>query len=227
MAVVVQLENLSRYFRMTGETIRAVDSVSLAVEEGRFVALMGPSGSGKSTLLNLIGGLDSPTSGAVIVDSENVGEMNDRAKARYRNRKIGFVFQNFNLQENRTTLENVEVPLAIMGVPRSERRQRAHSALEAVGLSDRLRHRPGQLSGGQQQRAAIARAIVTEPRILLADEPTGNLDSRSGAEIVDLLRRLNRERGVTVIVATHDARIAQAADAKVPVRDGQVVREDT
>jgi putative ABC transport system ATP-binding protein len=226
MTAVVRLESLSRHFRMAGETIRAVDSVSLAVEEGRFVALMGPSGSGKSTLLNLIGGLDSPTSGAVIVDSEDVGRMNDRAKACYRNRKIGFVFQDFNLQDNRTALENVEVPLVIMGVPRSERRRRARSALEAVGLSDRLRHRPGQLSGGQQQRAAIARAIVTEPRILLADEPTGNLDSRSGAEIVDLLRTLNRERGVTVIVATHDARIAGAADVKVPLRDGQVVRED-
>lgn len=212
---------------MTGETIRAVDSISLTVEEGQFVALMGPSGSGKSTLLNLIGGLDSPTSGAVIVDSDNVGRMNDKAKAHYRNRKIGFVFQDFNLQENRSALENVEIPLVIMGLPRAERRMKAQGALEAVGLTDRLQHRPGQLSGGQQQRVAIARAIVTEPRILLADEPTGNLDSRSGAEIIELLRTLNRERGVTVIVATHDARIAGAADVEVPLRDGQVVREES
>jgi putative ABC transport system ATP-binding protein len=224
--LIVKLESLSRHFKMTGETIRAVDSVSLAVEEGQFVALMGPSGSGKSTLLNLIGGLDSPTSGAVIVDAENVGEMNDKAKAHYRNRKIGFVFQDFNLQDNRSALENVEIPLVIMGLPRSERRQRARDALGAVGLTDRLQHRPGQLSGGQQQRVAIARAIVTRPRILLADEPTGNLDSRSGAEIIELLRTLNRERGVTVIVATHDARIAGAADVEVPLRDGQVVGEE-
>ena len=225
MAAVVQLESLSRHFEMAGETIRAVDSVSLAVEESQFVALMGPSGSGKSTLLNLIGGLDSPTSGNVMVDSENVGQMNDKAKAHYRNRKIGFVFQDFNLQDNRNALENVEIPLMIMGLPRNERRQRAREALEAVGLTDRLQHRPGQLSGGQQQRVAIARAIVTEPRILLADEPTGNLDSKSGAEIIELLRKLNRERGVTVIVATHDARIAGAADVEVPLRDGQVVEE--
>ncbi len=224
MTQTVKLKDLSRLFRMADEMVRAIDGISLEIQEGQFVALVGPSGSGKSTLLNMIGGLDSPTSGQVIVDSVDIGNLGDRAKAQYRNRKIGFVFQDFHLQDNRTALENVELPLTIMGLPADERRSRAGSALDAVGLSDRLAHRPGQLSGGERQRVAIARARVTEPRILLADEPTGNLDSKSGEEIINLIGRLNKNRNMTVIVATHELRIADKADMKIPLRDGRIVQ---
>ncbi len=225
MAQIVKLEKLSRHFRMAQETVRAIDEISLDIDEGQFVALVGPSGSGKSTLLNMIGGLDSPTSGHVFVDSQDIGSLSSQAKAHYRNRKIGFVFQDFHLQDNRTALENVELPLTIMGLPKAQRRRRATSALEAVALSDRLSHKPGELSGGERQRVAIARAVATEPRILLADEPTGNLDTKSGEEIISLIGRLNRTRNVTVIVATHDRRIAEKADLRVPLRDGRIVQE--
>ena len=223
MAPIVRLENLSRHFEMAQEVVRAVDNISLEIEDGQFVALVGPSGSGKSTLLDLIGGLDSPTSGRTVVDAEDISSLSDRAKADYRNRKVGFVFQDFHLQDNRTALENVELPLMIMGLPGTERRDRAAAALKAVGLSDRLSHKPGQLSGGQRQRVAIARAIATKPRILLADEPTGNLDTRSGEEIINLISNLNHDRNMTVIVATHDRRIAEKADVRIPLRDGRVV----
>jgi putative ABC transport system ATP-binding protein len=225
MAVIVKLENLCRHFMMAHEVVRAIDGISFEIEEGQFIALVGPSGSGKSTLLNLLGGLDSPTSGRVIVDSEDIGGLGDRAKAQYRNHKIGFVFQDFHLLDVRNALENVELPLTVRGVPKNERRERARNALNAVGLSGRLSHRPGQLSGGERQRVAIARATVTEPRILLADEPTGNLDTKSGEEVIDLIAHLNRTLNMTVLVATHDRRIADKADVEIPLRDGRTVKE--
>jgi putative ABC transport system ATP-binding protein len=225
VAQIVRLENLSRHFRMAEEVVRAIDGISLDIVEGQFVALVGPSGSGKSTLLNLLGGLDSPTSGRVTVDGQDIGKIGDHAKARYRNHKVGFVFQDFHLLDNRTALENVELPMTIMGMPAAERRNRARESLDAVGLADRLRYKPGQLSGGQRQRVAIARAIATQPRMLLADEPTGNLDSKSGEEIISLIGMLNRKKGVTAIVATHDHRIASKADLRIFLRDGRIAEE--
>ncbi len=226
MAAIIKLENLSRHFTVAHEVVRAVDEVSLAIEEGLFVALIGPSGSGKSTMLNLIGGLDTPTSGRVIVDSEDIGKLGDSASARYRNTKIGFVFQDFHLQDNRTALENVELPLRIAGVPGLRRRMRAEAALDAVGLSDRLKHKPGELSSGERQRAVIARAIVTKPSIVLADEPTGNLDSKNSGEIVNLLEGLRKSHGMTLIVATHDQDIAREADLRISLRDGRIASEE-
>jgi putative ABC transport system ATP-binding protein len=225
MAIIVKLENISRHFTMAHEVIRAINGISLDIEEGQFVALVGPSGSGKSTLLNLIGGLDSLTGGRIIVDSEDIGNLADKTKAQYRNQKIGFVFQDFHLLVSRTALENVELPLTVAGIPPSKRHERAKEALGAVGLSDRLSHRPGQLSGGERQRVAIARAIVTQPRILLADEPTGNLDSKSGEDIINLMANLNRDMNMTVIIATHDVRIADKADIRIPLIDGGVAAE--
>lgn len=208
------------------EVVRAVDGISLEIEQGSFVALVGPSGSGKSTLLNLIGALDSPTAGRVIVDSEDIGNLGEHLRAQYRNTMVGFVFQDFHLQSNRTALENVELPLKIRGVHGAERLTRAKAALDAVSLSHRITHKPNQLSSGQQQRVAIARAIVGEPRIVLADEPTGNLDSKTGSEIVSLLERLRKSLGMTLLVATHDQSISREADVKILLRDGRIVGRD-
>ena len=212
---------------MAHEVVRAIDDISLDMQEGRLVALVGPSGSGKSTLLNLIGGLDSPTEGKILVDSEDISEFGDKAKALYRNKKIGFIFQDFHLLDIRTALENVELPLTVAGIPAADRREEARVALEQVHLSERNLHKPGQLSGGERQRVAIARAIVTKPRILLADEPTGNLDSKSGENIINLVAELNREMNMTVIIATHDKRIADKADVRIPLRDGRIVEEES
>jgi putative ABC transport system ATP-binding protein len=199
--------------------------VTLRIEQGAYAAIVGPSGSGKSTLMHLLGCLDRPTSGTLLLGGRNVADLSDAELAELRNRTIGFVFQSFQLLTRTSALENVALPLVYRGVRRAERRDRAGAALEAVGLGKRMGHRPGQLSGGEQQRVAIARALVGEPTVLLADEPTGNLDTRSGAEVIALLGRLNSERGVAVVVVTHDNDVADQARRRIHVRDGLVERD--
>ncbi|HSK48729.1 MAG TPA: ABC transporter ATP-binding protein [Coriobacteriia bacterium] len=202
--------------------VRALTGVSMQVCEGEMLAIMGPSGSGKSTLMHIVGLLDRPTEGRVSVEGEDVSEMQPNELAAVRNKRIGFVFQSFNLLSRTTAQANVELPLIYSGIPGGERSRRAKAALERVGLGDRLGHMPNQLSGGQQQRVAIARALVTEPSIVLADEPTGNLDSRSGVEVMAFLQELN-EHGITIVLVTHDARVASHAQRIIEIKDGAVV----
>jgi putative ABC transport system ATP-binding protein len=220
---LIELHDLSKTYPTGGGPVHALRGVSLAVEAGEFVALVGPSGSGKSTLMHLIGLLDHPTAGTYLFEGRDVSRLSRTALARRRNAKIGFVFQGFHLLPRQTAWENVAMPLLYAGVSSGSRRRRAVAVLERVGLGDRLDHRPNQLSGGQQQRVAIARALVNRPRLLLADEPTGNLDSATGAEILAEFRRLHREDGQTVILVTHDRQVAAAADRTVTLRDGRVV----
>ena len=221
MAAVIELKNIVRTYRLGDEVLNALDNVSCTVQAGEFVAITGPSGSGKSTLANIIGGLDKPTSGTVVVDGQDLSHVRDRALSDYRNRHIGFVFQSFNLQGTQTALENVMLPLVFARMKPGERKTRAKECLEAVGLGDRLKHKPSQLSGGQRQRVAIARALAARPSIILADEPTGNLDSERGAEIMKLLKELNKQ-GITLVVITHDMGIARQSDRIVQIKDGKI-----
>jgi len=222
---LIQTLKLEKHYQMGAETVRALNGVDLTIHANEYVAIMGPSGSGKSTLMNLIGCLDSPTSGDYILNGNHVAGMDDDELARVRNREIGFVFQTFNLLPRSTALENVELPLVYGGVGARERRERAVAALKAVELGDRLDHRPNELSGGQRQRVAIARALVTRPSIILADEPTGNLDSRTSEEIMALFERLHAE-GQTVIMVTHEPDIAAHADRVVTLRDGVISSDE-
>jgi putative ABC transport system ATP-binding protein len=225
-APVVRALGVGKLYKLDGVEVRALAGVDLTVMPGDSLAIMGPSGSGKSTLLGLLGGLDRPTEGRMEFGGTDVAALSDDQLAEVRNRVVGFVFQNFQLLARTSAVANVGLPLVYRGVGRAERRRRAVEALEAVGLGHRLEHRPSQLSGGEQQRVAIARALVTEPRMLLADEPTGNLDSRSGEEVLKLLVRLHDERGVAVVVVTHDAGVAASFDRIVHVRDGRLTDGD-
>jgi putative ABC transport system ATP-binding protein len=224
-ALVIDIAGLTRLYRMGAETIHALRGVSLQIRRNEYLAIMGPSGSGKSTLMNMLGCLDTPTAGRYEFAGRNVAAMDDNELAEIRNREIGFVFQTFNLLPRSDALHNVELPLIYGGVPRSERIDRARYALENVGLGDRLHHRPNELSGGQRQRVAIARALVTRPSIILADEPTGNLDSKTGAEIMELFERLY-EAGNTMIVVTHEEDVARHARRIVRLRDGLIESDE-
>ncbi len=223
---VIEIDDITKVYHMGTVEVHALRGVSMRIAPGEMLAIMGPSGSGKSTLMNILGCLDQPTSGTYLLDGEDVSTLDDDALAFIRNQKVGFVFQNFNLLPRTSALENVELPLIYAGLPPKERHRRARAMLEAVGLGQRLDHLPNELSGGQQQRVAIARALVNEPSIILADEPTGNLDSRSGQEVMGILQRLNRERGITVILVTHDPRIAGYADRILHIFDGLIERDE-
>jgi putative ABC transport system ATP-binding protein len=221
---VIELVNVDKTYRAGALEVRALRHVSLVIERGEFIAIAGPSGSGKSTLMHIIGCLDVPTSGTYRLAGQDVGVMTEDELAEVRNRRIGFVFQQFNLLPSLVAWRNVELPLAYSGVPRAERRARAMAALEQVGLGDRVEHRPGELSGGQQQRVAVARALVTEPALILADEPTGNLDSTSTVEMLALLHDLHRT-GRTIVLITHDHDIAEGAERVVTMFDGAVAND--
>jgi putative ABC transport system ATP-binding protein len=226
-APLIQVEELKKSYALGDVTVHALRGVTLSVEAGTFLAVIGASGSGKSTFMNIIGLLDRPTGGRYLLEGEDVSGFDRDRRAVLRNRKIGFVFQNFNLLPRTTALENVELPLLYAGkpVPAAEARSRAQALLDAVGLGERGGHTPNQLSGGQQQRVAIARALVNEPEVLLADEPTGNLDTRTSVEVMEILQRLNRDRRITVLLITHEHDIAEYGDRVVQFKDGRVVRD--
>jgi putative ABC transport system ATP-binding protein len=219
---MIQMKNITKTYEMGTQQVHALRGVDLHVREGEFVAIMGPSGSGKSTLMNIIGCLDTPNGGVYTLDGVDVSDMSDDQQARVRNKRIGFVFQQFNLLARTEALKQVTLPLMYAGLGRAERQRRAEEALKAVGLGDRIDHRPDELSGGQQQRVAIARALVTEPAIILADEPTGNLDTESGEEIMRIFHDLQREKGITLVMITHDPEVAEAAERIIWIRDGLI-----
>jgi len=223
---LIEISNLTKQYMMGSEEVWALDGISLSVEEGEYVAVMGPSGSGKSTLMNMLGCLDTPTSGTYHLRGEDVSTFTDNELAEIRNREIGFVFQTFNLLPRVNCLRNAELPLIYAGMSRTERRERAAEVLRDVGLGDRLDHRPNELSGGQRQRVATARALVNRPALLLADEPTGNLDTETGAEIMQLLEALHR-RGNTILLVTHEEDIARHARRIIHLRDGRLERDET
>ena len=221
MSKVIEIKDVKKTYQMGDMEVAALNGVSFEVKQGEMVAITGPSGSGKSTLMNIIGCLDTPSSGSYILDGTDVSKMSDDAQADVRNKKIGFVFQQFNLLPRTPAIDQVELPMVYAGVP--DRKERAKQALQSVGLGERLHHRPNELSGGQQQRVAIARALVNNPSIILADEPTGNLDSKSGAEIMNIFKSLNRDKGLTIVLVTHDPSIAEQAQRVIRVKDGQLV----
>jgi len=223
--MLIQAKDLMKVYKMDGEEVHALDGVSLEIAPGEYVAIMGPSGSGKSTLMNLLGCLDTPTSGSYVLDGEEIAKLDDNGLARIRNRKIGFVFQTFNLLPRATSLHNVELPLVYSGISGAERKKRAMAAMESVGLGTRALHRPNELSGGERQRVAVARALVTHPSLILADEPTGNLDSKTGKEIMALFGSLH-EQGNTIILVTHDRTVAENARRIVTIRDGKIEKEE-
>jgi putative ABC transport system ATP-binding protein len=221
---MIRVRDVTKTYRRGGEELRVLDRLNLEMDEGRFYALMGPSGSGKTTLLNLIGGLDGPDSGALFVAGENLADLDGAGLAHWRASNVGFVFQGFNLIPVLSALENVELPLKLTPLSRAERRKHAELALELVGLKDRMHHRPRQLSGGQEQRVAIARAVATDPKVILADEPTGDLDRKSAEQVLDLLARLNREFKKTILMVTHDPHAAGRAQSIVHLDKGQLGR---
>jgi len=226
MSALLETENLTKHYPMGDAVVRALDGVSIAISEGELVALLGTSGSGKSTLLNLIAGLDHPTSGTVRINGTDISTMSREQLSRHRRENIGMIFQSFNLVSTMTALENVTLAMMFAGVPKAEREQRAAQLLESTGLKGRQRHRPKELSGGEQQRVAISRALANKPRVLLADEPTGNLDSRTSREIMELLKKLNEQDGITIVLVTHDANLAsQYARRTITMMDGAVQSE--
>ncbi len=221
---IIDIQDMTKVYQMGEHQVRALDGVSMQIMPGEFVSIMGPSGSGKSTMMNMLGALDQPTSGAYLLDGTDVSHLNDNELAEVRNRKIGFVFQNFNLLSRTPAVQQVELPLIYAGG--GQRQERAIKALEMVGLGDRIDHKPSELSGGQQQRVAIARALVNEPAIILADEPTGNLDSKSGTEVMGIFQRLNDEQGITILFVTHDPWIARHTKRVITLADGKVVGDE-
>lgn len=221
---MIQISNMSKIYKMGNNEVKALNNISLHIKQHEFVAIIGPSGSGKSTLMNMLGCLDTPTSGTYILDGHEISKLDDDELADIRNKKIGFIFQGFNLLQKLTALENVELPLIYQGIGSKQRHKRSSEALEIVGLGDRIHHRPTELSGGQQQRVAIARALVSDAPIILADEPTGNLDTKSGAEIMRILHELN-SNGNTIILITHDNGVAQQAKRIVRIQDGEIIED--
>jgi putative ABC transport system ATP-binding protein len=218
---LVELRDITKVYHLGGEEIRALDGISLDIDAGEFISIIGPSGSGKSTLMHLLGCLDSPTDGSMVLDGTTIHDAGPRALAKIRNEKIGFVFQFFNLLPKLNVLQNVELPMVYRGSPARQRRERAMAALQQVELENRSKHRPNQLSGGQQQRVAIARALVNDPRIIFADEPTGNLDTHTGEAILELFQRLSTE-GRTIVLVTHDPEIAKVTGRRIEIRDGKI-----
>lgn len=225
MKELIVLKNIHKHYEMPGFTVKALDGVDITINKGEFVALVGPSGSGKSTLMNVLGCLDIPTSGEYLLDGVDISHLSDGKLAELRNKTLGFVFQSFNLMSNLSALENVALPGKYQKLSSKESRKRARAAIEMVGLQDRAKHLPKELSGGQQQRIAFARALLCKPRILLADEPTGNLDSKTGKEILKLICNLNKQ-GMTVILVTHDNKVADVATRKIELFDGKIIRDE-